>query len=67
MGAGGNASTKILCIFYLKFLFLAMLGLCCCPRAFSSCRGGYTSLGRLSFSLQWLLLLKSSLAKQQGL
>ena len=62
-GAGGKASTKILCIFYLKFLFLAMPGLCCFP----SCGGGYPSLGRPSFSLPWHLLLQSRGSRVLGL
>lgn len=47
--------TKILFIFI--FLDLAMLGLRCCMRAFSSCsEWGYSWLQCSSFSLQWLLL-----------
>ena len=45
-----HINIKLLCI----YLSLAMLGLCCCPRVFSSC-----SVQGLLFSLQWFLLLQS--------
>ena len=47
---------------YLIYLFLAVLGLCCSVRAFSSRGelGGYSSLLCTGFSLQWLLLLWST-------
>ena len=43
------------------FFFFAVLGLCCWALAFSSCRGrSYSSLQWAGFSLQWLLLLRST-------
>ena len=44
------------------YLFLAVLGLRCCARAFCSCgeRGYSSSLRCAGFSLQWLLLLQST-------
>ena len=49
-------------LFILFILFLAALGLHCCMRDFSSCRvsEGYSSLQCASFSLRWLLLLRST-------
>ena len=45
---------------FICFL-LAMLGLCCCTWAFSSCgKWGSFSSGSASFSLWWLLLLQST-------
>ena len=42
---------------YLFIYLLAVLGLRCCVRAFSSCSDqGYSSLRCAGFSLQWLLL-----------
>ena len=55
---------------YFIYLFLAVFGLRCCARAFSSCgewglllvavRGHYSSLRCTGFSLRWLLLLWST-------
>ena len=46
--------------FIYLFLFLAVLGLCCCTWAFPSAgSGGYSSLRCAGFLLQWLLLLQS--------
>ena len=46
---------------YFIYLFLAVLGLCCCAWAFSSCgEQGYSLLPCAGFSLQWLLLLQST-------
>ena len=51
---------KIFFKFIDLFLFLAVLGLCCCTWAFSSAAiGGYSSLRCAGFLLQWLLLLQS--------
>ena len=50
------------------YLFLAALGLCCCARAFSSCREqGYCSLRCAVFSLRWLLLLAEHGLQVRGL
>ena len=58
------------CIFFkinLFYLFLAVLGLHCCMRAFSSCGGqGYSSLRCVGFSLRWLLLLRSTSSRCAG-
>ena len=49
------------------FLFLAVLGLHCCARAFSSCgERGYSSLRCMGFSLWWLLLLRSTGSRCAG-
>ena len=42
------------------YLFLAVFGLHCCMRAFSSC------CERAGFSLQWLLLLRSTGSRCAG-
>ena len=50
---------------------MAILGLCCCVWAFSSCnelgKGDNSSLGRAGFSLQRLLLLQSTGSRVCGL
>ena len=52
---------------YLIYLFLAALRLHCCARAFSSCsERGYSSLQCASFSLRWLLLLRSTGSRRTG-
>ena len=52
---------------YFIYLFLAVLGLCCCARAFSSCgERGYPSLWYVGFSLRWLLLLQSTGSRHVG-
>ena len=60
--------------FFLSFLFsfislfMAVLDFHCCTRAFSSCgEGGYSSLRCAGFSLQWLLLLRSTGSRAHGL
>ena len=54
-------------LFILFILFLAALGLRCCARAFSSCgEQGYSSLWCTGFSLQWLLLLRSTGSRHAG-
>ena len=58
------------CLFvFYKFiiLFLAALGLCCCVRAFSSCveQGAPLCCGE-SFSLPWLLSLRSAGSRHVG-
>ena len=46
---------------------MVALGLHCCMRAFSSCRGrGYSSLRCTGFLLRWLLLLQSSESTYTG-
>ena len=54
---------------FIFFLLLAVLGLCCCTWAFSSCgKWGPFSSGSAGFSLWWLLLLQSiSIAVTHGL
>ena len=54
--------------YYFKiYLFLAVLGLRCCARAFSSCSsGGYSSLQCTDFSLRWLLLLRGTGCRHVG-
>ena len=49
-------------IFLIVFIYLAVLGLCCCTRVFSS-RGKWGLLfgcGVRVFSLQWVLLFGST-------
>ena len=54
-----KASQRLLSLL-LFFLFLVVLGLCCCPWAFSCCgERDYYSLQCKGFSLRWLLLLQS--------
>ena len=49
------------------YLFLAALGLHCCPRTFSSCgKRGYSLLQCTGFSLRWLLLLRSTAPRRAG-
>ena len=52
-------------LFSYKFiyLFLAALGLCCCVRAFSSCR----ELGLLFIAVHRLLIAVASLVAEHGL
>ena len=46
---------------------MVALGLHCCMRAFSSCRGrGYSSLRCTGFLLRWLLLFQSSESRHMG-
>ena len=54
---------------HLKFLFLVVLGHCCCARASSNCREGLgATLGCVhSFSFHWLLLLESTGSRYPGL
>lgn len=48
-------------IFVYLYLFLAVLDLCCCTWAFSSCgEGGYSFLWCMGVPLQWPLLLQST-------
>ena len=51
------------------FIYLAVLGLRCCTRAFSSCgeRGIYSLLRCAGFSLPWLLLLQSTGSGRAGI
>ena len=42
------------------YLFLAVLGLHCFAWALSAVSGGYSLLQCLGFSLQWLLLMRST-------
>ena len=53
---------------FLFFLFLAVLGLRCCVRAFSSCgeRGLLFVVVRPGLSLRWLLLLLSTGSRRMG-
>ena len=62
----------ILCTFFFYInlfilFYLAVLGLHCCARAFSSAAsGGYSSLWCAGFSLRWLLLLWSTGSRCAG-
>ena len=66
--AGGGQSIGVSCllVFYFKCIYLAVLGLDCCARAFSSCRE-WGLLFSVGFSLQWLLLLQSTGSRAFGL
>ena len=48
-------------LFFKILLFFAVLGLCCCARAW-----GYSSSWCAGFSLQWLLLLRSTGSRRTG-
>ena len=48
---------------YFIYLFLAVLGLCCCTRAFSSCG----EQGLLSVAVCGLLIVVVSLVAEHGL
>ena len=50
-------------LFKLINLFLAVLGLCCCARAFSSC----SERGLLFTAVSGLLIVLASLAVEHGL
>ena len=53
---------------YLIYLFLAVLGLCCCAGlSLVAASGGYSSLWCAGFSLRWLLLLRSTDSRHVGL
>ena len=57
------------CVYiYIIYLFLAVLGLRCCACRLSlvAASGGYFSLGCTGFSLQWLLLLRSTGSRRTG-
>ena len=56
---------SVLFSFFQTYLFLAVLGLGCCTQAFSSCGSGSCSLA-VGFSLQWLLLFRSTASKACG-
>ena len=67
-GVGGRGGTENLHRFFLfsffnVFLFLVALGLCCCPRAFSSCR----EQGLLFISVDELLIAVASRLVEHGL
>ena len=60
---------KILTFFFWNFifyLFLAVLGLRCCVRAFSSCGERGLLFVVVLFSLRWLLLLRSTGSRRAG-
>ena len=64
-----SVHTETVFFFLYKFiyLFMAVLGLHCCMRAFSSCgEWGYSSLRCAGFSLRWLLLLRSTGSRHAG-
>ena len=48
---------------YFIYLFLAVLGLCCCARAFSSC----SEQGLVFVALHMLLIAVASLVVEHGL
>ena len=50
-------------IIYLIYLFLAVLGLCCCARAFSSCG----ERGLLFIAVRGLFIAVASLVEEHGL
>ena len=53
---------------FIYYLFVAVLGLCCCTRASSSCRLEATLwLWNAGFSLWWLLLLQLACSRVCGL
>ena len=55
------------CFFFFLKLFLAVLGLHCCTRAFSSCgERGLLFVRCADFSLRWLLLLRSMGSRRAG-
>ena len=57
----------VVTVFKFIYLFMAMLGLRCCVRAFSSCgERGLLSLQCAGFSLRWLLLLRSTDSRRVG-
>ena len=49
--------------FFFNYLFLAVLGLCCCERAFSSC----CERGLLFVEVNSLLIAVASLVAEHGL
>ena len=52
---------------YFTYLFLAVLGLSCCARAFSSCgKWGLLFIAVCRLSLRWLLLLWSMGSRRTG-
>ena len=64
MGGGTeNLHRFFLFSFFNVFLFLVALGLCCCPRAFSSCR----EQGLLFISVDELLIAVASRLVEHGL
>ena len=65
---GNGFSASLFIYLFLKFilfiyLFLAVLGLCCCVRAFSSCG----ELGPLFVAVRGLLIAVASLVLEHGL
>ena len=63
-----NCGKQAICLFLLFFLFLinlflAVLGLCCCAQAFSSCG----EQGLLFVAVRGLLIAVASLVVEQGL
>ena len=49
------------------YVCMSALGLRCCAQAFSSCsKWGLLSLWCMGFSLQWLLLLRSTVSRRTG-
>ena len=59
-----NTQKKIVMLFKIFiYLFLAVLGLCCCERTSSSCR----EQGLLFVAVSWLLVEVASLAAEHGL
>ena len=61
---GHSISSGFFCLFFYKFIyFLAVLGLHCCARPFSSCG----ELGRLFVVVRRLLVVVASLVAEHGL
>ena len=58
--------TSFLKLINLFYLFLAVLGLCCCVRAFSSCGERGLLFVEVCGLLRWLLLLRSTGSRHAG-
>ena len=58
-----NEKKMYVCIYLFIYLFLAVLGLHCCARAFSSCG----ELGLLFVAVCGLLIVVASLFEEHGL
>ena len=63
MGGSYNVLFLIYLFIYFIYLFLAVLGLRCCSRAFSSCR----DQGLLFIAVRGLLIAVASLVVEHGL
>ena len=59
---GVSLAISFFFLIYLIYLFLAVLGLCCCARAFSSC----SKWGLLFIAVRRLLIAVASLVVEHG-